>query len=247
MKKTVRQSATEWPTPADGSAVAVVVDGGKDVEFFDCEQGSEEWFTLRLGMPTASNFSTIMASGKDGGASKTRAKLLRQLAGEILTGVPAETYSNAHMQRGKDMEAEIRENYAFTRGVEPTLIGFVRRALPRGRFVGCSPDSLIGDDGVLEVKTMIPDLMIELVDRGMQGFPSEHRAQCQGSLWVTGRSWCDLRIGYRGMPITPTFRVERDDVFIKEISEAVEVFDYDLRKLVERIRNMSGRTARGTP
>ncbi len=204
------------------------------VEVFDeIEQGTEEWFTLRLGMPTASNFATIMAEGRDGGASKTRAKLLRQLAGEIITGEPAENFSNRSMDRGKAMEPEAREHYAFERSIEPRRVGFVRRALRSG-FVGCSPDSLIGDDGVLEIKTTMPDLLIELMETGR--FPSEHRAQCQGSLWVTGRKWCDLRIYYSKMPAL-SFRIERDDGYIRQIAEAVEVFAWELRKLVERIKD----------
>lgn len=209
------------------------------VEIYDdVEQQSEEWFTLRLGLPTASNFAAILANGRDGGESKMRSKLLRRLAGERLTGQPSETYSNAAMARGSAMETEAREDYAFNRDVELERVGFVRREIAPGRFVGCSPDSLIGDDGALEIKTMIPDLMIELIESGR--FPSEHRAQCQGTLWVTGRKWIDLRIYYTGMPIAPTFRVERDDAYISIIRQEVEKFEWEVRKLVERIKAMGG-------
>lgn len=201
----------------------------------DIEQGSPEWFRLHIGVPSASNFATIMASGIDGGDSKTRAKLMRRMAGEIITGEPAENYSNAYMDRGNAMESEARHHYAFTRNVELTQVGFVRRTTSRGRVVGCSPDSLFGDHGVLEIKTMMPELMIELFETGR--FPTQHRAQTQGSLWVTGRDLCDLVIFYRGMP-DMSFRVERDEVYIKKIAEAVEVFDYELRKMVEKLRSM---------
>lgn len=208
------------------------------VEVFDeIEQGTEEWFALRLGLPTASNFATIMAEGKDGGASKTRAKLLYQLAGEIVTGEPAENYSNAFMERGKQMEAEAREDYdrrfAFPKAVELRRVGFVRRTVAPGRFIGCSPDSLVGEDGVLEIKTMAPHLLIPLRESGR--FPTEHIAQCQGSLWVTGRAWCDLVVFYRGMkPLR--YNVLRDEAYIRRIDEAVQVFSWELRKIVERER-----------
>lgn len=206
------------------------------VEVFAVEQRSDAWFQLRLGIPTASNFAKIMAQSEE---RVGRTDYMEKLAGEILTGEPMETFSNAHMQRGIDMEPEARAHHEFTREVELTPVGFVRRTLPGGRLVGCSPDSFIGTDRVLEVKTMAPHLMIRLARNGR--FPTEHRAQCQGTLWVTGRSVCDLKIFYRGMPISPTFSIERDEAYIRTIAEAVEVFDYELRKLVEQIRNMGGK------
>lgn len=200
------------------------------IEIIDVEQGSEEWFKARLGLPTASNFSTIMASGRSGGESKTRDKLLKQLAGEILTGEPAEAYTNFAMERGKAMEGEAREFYAFARDVVPTRVGFVRNGI-----MGCSPDSLIGEDGVLEIKTQAPHLLIDTLTRGT--FPSEHRAQCQGSLLVTERKWVDLLVFYRGMP--PFIqRQERDEPYIQEIKDAVDIFEGELRKLVDRIKAM---------
>lgn len=207
------------------------------IEIFDCAQESEEWFKLHIGCPSASTFKAIMAEGADGGDAKTRTKLLYQMAGEIITGAPRETFSSFEMQRGKEQEPEAREHYAFTRAVELTRVGFVRRTLPGNRFVGCSPDSLIGSDGILEIKTMRPDLMIELLHK--PGVPPGHRAQCQGSLWVTGRAWLDLVIFYRNMPVMPTFKIERDEVYIKQIANEVERFEYELKKLVERVRGMT--------
>ena len=81
------------------------------LEIVDCEQGSEAWFRARMGIPTASEFATVMAKGRDGGASKTRAKYMRQLAGEIITGEPMESYSNGHMERGKEWEPDARDAY----------------------------------------------------------------------------------------------------------------------------------------
>lgn len=209
-----------------------------EVEVFDCEQGSDEWHELRRGIPTASRFSSILAQGE----GKMRNRLLYQLAGEILTGEVAETYRNDAMDRGNSMEASAYEHYAFTRGVELTRIGFVRRTIARAfephDVVGASPDAFIGKDGILEIKTMRPDLLIELALKGAAGLPSEHCAQVQGNLWVTGRSWCDLMIYYRGMPVAPTFRIERGAAYIDELANAVEIFHYDLRQLVAKIRSM---------
>src|SRR5690606_15392353 len=129
------------------------------MQVFDCQQGTADWFEARKGIPTASEFSTVMAEGKEGllpaaiidamvksgcsaeqlaaavkaararGASPSQARLkyLRTLAGEIIRGTPEEEgFSSPAMERGKIMEAEARDLYAFARGVEPVQVGFVR-------------------------------------------------------------------------------------------------------------------------
>lgn len=213
------------------------------VEIFDCEQGEADWQALRMGIPTASRFSAILAEGKDGEASKTRDTYMRALAGEIITGIPCETFSSDAMDRGHAMEPEICDAYAEERLADLSLCGFVRRTIyqPFGPpvVVGCSPDRLVGAHGLLQVKTMRPDLMIEMKDRGAQAFPSGHKAQCQGELSVTGRQWLDLRIGYRGMPFSLTFRMERDEGYIQNLAEQTTVFCYQLRQMVERLRGSS--------
>ena len=207
------------------------------VETFDFEQRSPEWFEARRGICTASVFSTVMAEGRDG-PSKTRAKLMSQMAAEQIGGIPAETYSNAAMQRGIEMEPAALEHYSFTRGVDLERVGFVRRTIhnPLGSrlIVGCSPDSLVGKHGILQVKTMQPDLIVDLVDGGR--FPTEHRWQCIGEMWVTGRAWCDLMIFYKDFPLTPTFRIERDVVAISKLANGVEVFNHELGQLVDRVK-----------
>lgn len=217
-------------------AAAAVVPKKSPVEIIDCVQQSLEWFEARLGFATASNFGTIMASGKDGGESLTRTALLHKLAGERLSGQPAENFQSAAMKRGNDMEPEAREYYSRTNFATLTPVGFIKRTLPNGDVVGCSPDSLIGKDGALEIKTLAPDLMIKQMLRGT--IPPEHRPQLHGTLWVAGLEWIDLLLFYRGMPVAPKFRVERDEAYIKEISDRVEVFNWELRKLVEKIRSM---------
>ncbi len=203
------------------------------VEFFDIDQQSDEWYALRLGMLTASNLGAVMANSDE---RKMRQKLLYQLAGERLSGTPAETYSNTYMERGRRMEAKARAQYEFIRGVELQPIGFVRRQLAPNRFVGCSPDSFIpAEKRGLEIKTMSPHLMVALIDAGSK-FPTEHRAQCHGTLWVTGWDAIDLSVYYDGMPTSPRWTIERSEPYIREIAERAEEFEFDLCRLVERIR-----------
>ncbi len=194
----------------------------------DCEQGTTEWFRARAGMPTASEFATVMAKGKDGGASVTRRKYLYTLAGEIITGQPTESYSNAHMERGKVMEDDARREYAFMFDAEPERIDFI----VNGRK-GCSPDSLIGESGMLEIKTKLPHLLIEtiLADK----FPAEHKAQCQGALWVAEREWIDIAVYWPGLPLFVK-RAYRDEPYLKDLEAAVDQFNDELDGVVSRIR-----------
>lgn len=195
-----------------------------------CEQGSPEWFAVRAGMPTASEFATVMASGRGGGESKTRRTYMLKLAGELLTGEPMESYSNAHMERGKAMEAEARDLYSFLHDVEPEQVGFLVNGAK-----GCSPDSLIGADGMAEIKTKLPHLQLDVLLRGEM--PPEHKAQCQGQLWVAEREWVDF-VSY--WPRLPLFvkRTYRDEAYIKQLSDAVDAFNDELAALVDQIKHM---------
>lgn len=194
------------------------------IEIFDCVQGEPEWFKCRLGLPTASKFSDVMAKGE----GKTRSKYLRTLAAEIITGEPLESYNNQYMDRGNAMEDEAREFYAFTHDVEPKQVGFIRN-----KHVGCSPDALLGEDGILEIKTQKPDLLIETLLKDK--FPAEHVAQCQGALWVTGRKWIDLMVYYPGMPKLIK-RAYPDEAYIANLTLEVGLFCADLAEMVRKIK-----------
>jgi len=198
------------------------------LQVFDCEQGTPEWYECRRGIPTASEFATVMANGRDGGASKTRKAYMFKLAGERLTGEPMDSYSNGHMERGKEWEGEARERYAFEREVEPQLVGFLRRG-----DMGCSPDSLIGEDGGLEIKTKAADRLIEALLRDDP--PPEHRAQLQGFLLVSEREWIDLAIYCRKLPLV-THRVLPDREYLANLKGEIDRFNDELAALVERVK-----------
>ena len=200
-------------------------------EVVTCEQGSAEWFAARMGIPTASEFATVMAKGRDGGRSVTRDKYMRQLAGEVLTEEPApEGYSNGFMERGKLLEEDARSLFAFMHDVEPELIGFIRN----GRK-GASPDSLIGSDAGLEIKTAIPAVQIERLQQNR--IPPEYVAQVQGSLWVSEREhWHFMSYCPKLPPLI--VRVGRDETYIKRLSDAVDAFNEELDNLVNSIRGV---------
>ena len=196
------------------------------VEIIDCVQGEDAWFRARAGVPTASEFSSVLAKGE----GKTRASYMRRLAGEILTGEPLESFSNGAMERGKLMEAEARREYELMTGATCQSVGFVRN----GRL-GCSPDSLIGANGALEIKTMRPDLMIDVLLK--DEFPTAHKAQCQGVLLVCEREWIDQQVYWKGMPFFVK-RAYRDVQYLANLRAELSRFCEDLDSLVGRIRRM---------
>jgi hypothetical protein len=197
------------------------------LEIINCAQGSPEWFKARLGIPTASEFASVMMKGRAGAESRTRLSYLYKLAGERLTGEVMETITTPHMERGRLMEEEARSVYRFVSALDCETVGFLRR----GR-AGASPDALIGADGLLEIKTKLPHLLIEALLKGE--FPPEHKAQCQGQLWIAERAWIDLAIYWPGLPIF-IVRAERDEAYIRELAEAIEAFNDELDRVVTRV------------
>lgn len=209
-----------------------------NIVMHDCEQGSPEWYRCRMGMPTASEFATVLAKGKNGGESLTRSRYMRTLAGEILTGEVADSYTNAHMERGKAMEAEARAFYEFMHDAECQRVGFISRNIDKIGMVGCSPDSLIGTNRVLEVKTCLPHILIELISEDK--FPPAHKAQCQGILWLTEREEVDIVCYWPKLPLFVK-RATRDDEYITTLAGAVAQFNGELLELVDRIRRYGER------
>jgi hypothetical protein len=196
--------------------------------FGEIEQGSEEWRKIRCGLPTASAFKCILAKGE----GKTRRAYLNRLAAEIVTGEPLESFSSPAMDRGRQMEAQAREFYAFLSDADPEQVGFIRNGNK-----GASPDSLIGSDGLLEIKTQRGDLLIETLLK--DELPHEHVAQIQGQIWVSERSWCDLLVFWPGMPPFVR-RAYRDEQYIRSLADAVDKFNEELIGVVEKIKRLGG-------
>lgn len=201
------------------------------IQIIACDQNSPEWHQARAGIPTSSEFSTVMAKGRGGGDSKTRRTYLYKLAAERMTGQVGTLWAgNAHTERGHLLEPEARALYAMLNDVEPVQVGFVRRGP-----VGCSPDSLIGDNGALEIKTRLGHLQIELLEAN--ALPPEHKAQIQGQMWVTDREWVDFFSYSPGLPPFQT-RVHREPVYIAEMAKAVKDFCDELDALTARLSRM---------
>ena len=200
-----------------------------EVQVFNCDQNSPEWRACRVGIPTASEFETVLRQHgrKKDEPSKERRTYMLKLIGEILTGEPMESFENAHMQRGREMEAAARKMNELATNATAEPIGFMRR----GR-AGASPDSLIGADGLLEIKTKLPHLQLDVLDR--DEVPAEHYPQIQGQLWISGRQWVDF-VSY--WPKLPLFikRVRRDDKYIDGLAASVAKFNTELDALIAKI------------
>ena len=195
----------------------------------DVEQGSESWFALRTGKPTASNFDKIITSR--GEPSKQVKKYLYALAGERLLGYSPETYQNDAMLRGKELEAEARASYEFITDAEVKQVGFCFK--DDHRFYGCSPDGIIGENGGLEIKCPTLPVAVEYLDKGV--LPTTYVQQVQGNILVTGRAYWDFISYYPGLrPLI--IRVERDDTLITALESALEAFCVQLDELVRRLK-----------
>ncbi len=202
------------------------------LQIIDCDQNSDEWYAARAGIATASEFSTVLAKGKGGGESITRKKYLYRLAGERITGTHEEGIQRQDFDRGHEMEAEVADWYAFTRNVEPKQVGFFKTDDCGG--MGCSPDRIIGDDGLLEIKTNKPSVLTGLLLK--DEFPPEHIAQCQGALFVTGRDYIEIVCYWPGMPKLVK-RAVPDRAYQATLRSEITRFNDELSELVEKLRH----------
>lgn len=152
----------------------------------DCQQGTQAWFTARLGIPTASRFGDIVTSqGKRAAGQK---KYICDLVAERLRGYSEEQYNNIHMMAGSAMEKEARAAYALETGTDPRQVGFIYR--DEDRLYGASPDALVDPDGGVEIKC--PKLAT-VVGYAWDGkVPAKYRPQVYGSLYISGRLWWDF-------------------------------------------------------
>jgi hypothetical protein len=201
------------------------------MKIIDCEQGSPEWFAARAGRATASEFSSILAKGQ----GKTRAAYLRRVAAERLTSKIVETYSNAAMERGKELEPFARAEYEMIKGVLVDQVGLI---LPDDDNIlaSCSPDGLIGMSGGLEIKCVNQMVQLDTILAG--AYPSEHKAQIQGNIWITDRKWWDFVSFCPEMPKhlqTYIFRVFRDEAYIENLCYEVMVFLADVKAMLAKL------------
>ena len=185
------------------------------MKIIDVVQGSDEWRAARLGIPTASEFSNIVtATGKK---SASQRKYMARLLAEWYTGCLGEQFSSPFMERGQGMEVEAVRFYEFSTGAKVDRCGL---CVTDDGMIGASPDGLVGDDGLVEIKCLSAENHLFNLIGGDSS--ADYKCQMQGQMFVTGRKWCDLLL-YN--PIGPVVRrFERDEEYLSVLGPELAVF-----------------------
>jgi putative phage-type endonuclease len=202
----------------------------------DIQQGTDAWKALRLGKVTASRVADIVAKTKSG-YSASRANYAAQLICERLTGVPTDGFTNDAMRWGTETEPQARSAYEFYKDVDVRQVAFVLH--PTIGDCGCSPDGLVGDDGLIEIKAPLTSTHIEtLVGKAV---PAKYVTQIQWQLACTGRQWCDFVSFDPRMPEAMQFfcvRVHRVPEIIEELEKEVITFLNEVRAKIVTLRKI---------
>ena len=195
----------------------------------DIDQSGEEWLDLRMGFVTASKFKDVLAKG----AGKTRKTYMYKIAAEIITGEREEGFTSKAIEWGTETEPRARAMYELDKGVDVEQIAFAHFD---EKMVGCSPDGLVGERGLVEFKCPNTTTQIETFLSGKM--PTTHMAQVQGQMWVLGRDWCDFvsfdpRIN--GAASYFCTRIERDGAYCANLSDECDKFLSELDEMIKKL------------
>jgi putative phage-type endonuclease len=205
------------------------------------EQRSDEWYEARRGKVTASRINDILKTIRNGNYAASRRNYAAQLVTERLTGkVEVPAYSNEYMEWGKEQEPVARDKYVEKTGANVEEVGFIDH--PTIANAGASPDGLIGEDGLLEIKCFIKANHIELLLT--EEVKEQYRLQMLWQMACTGRKWCDF-VSYN--PELPedmqlfVKRFERDDEEIRQLEQEIKWFldevDATVKELEKKYRH----------
>lgn len=202
------------------------------MKIHNVEQGSAEWLSLRLAIPTASEFDALVSPTWKIRTGEGPRTYLYQKICEKFIGAFADGGSSFAMGQGSIMEHEAIPWFSFTHDMPVQRVGFC--TTDDGR-IGCSPDGLIGEDGGIEVKCPSPATHLRYWSDGV--LPKEHAAQVHGSMYVTGRKWWYFLSYSRQFPAF-LIRVERDEAIQQAIDEALAGFLSDYDELYTKLRTI---------
>lgn len=200
------------------------------------EQGSDIWKQLRLGHVTASNISDVMAKIKTG-ESEARRKYKVKLVAERLTGNTQDTYSNAAMEWGVEQEQYAAMAYEVKNNVLLDKTGFWPHESIK--WLGVSPDRLVGNDGLVEIKCPMTTTHIDYILEDK--VPARYYKQIQCQLWVTGREWCDFVSYDPRLPLENQLFIKRaypDEAFIQEMQSEVLQFLDEVEQLINQLKGI---------
>ena len=196
------------------------------------EQGTEEWQELRIGSIGGSSISKAVAKGE----GKQRTQLMYDLVGELLSGQKKQGYTNSFMEEGTKHEPRARELYSFIKGVEVQQTGVIKLT----DHYHYSPDGIVDPGGLIEIKTVIPSVYVELL--ATKKIPTGYRRQMSWGLFVTGRGWCDY-CAYcpyveEKAEVSPLhiIHVERDEKEIAFLRDGADKFVEEMLALYDKVR-----------
>ena len=200
------------------------------------EQRTEEWFAARCGKVTASRVADIIAKTKTG-YSTSRENYLAQLVCERMTGKPAESYSNSAMQWGTDQEPFARAAYEAAKNVLVDELGFATH--PTISMAGASPDGLVGEVGLVEIKC--PNTATHIDTLLTQTVPTKYITQMQWQLSCTRRQWCDF-VSFdprmdEGLQLFIK-RVEYDPIYVASLEKEVINFLFDIEHKIMQLNKL---------
>lgn len=196
-------------------------------------QGSPEWHAARLGKVTASRVADVIAKTKSGWGAG-RKNYMAELVAERLTGTTADSFTNAAMKWGNDTEPQARAAYEFFGDAVVVEVGFVDH--PTIPTCGASPDGLIGDDGLIEIKC--PNTATHIDTLLNKKIPGRYITQIQWQLACTGRQWCDFASFDPRMPENLRLfvqRIKRDSDMIIELETDIRMFLVELDQIIESL------------
>lgn len=210
------------------------------MKMIDVIQGSPEWHAARCGKVTASRVADIVRKVKSGGVSASRQTYLGEIVAERLSGNVAEGFKSKAMEFGSETEAQARAFYAFMYNAEPVNVGLVLH--PTIENAAASPDSLIGDDGLIEIKC--PNSATHIATLRGADIDPDYYKQMQWQMSCTGRAWCDFVSFDPRMPADMQMivqRVPRDGALIVELERAVRLFLADVEETIADLVSMYSR------
>jgi len=199
----------------------------------DMVQGSAEWHAMRLGKVTASNMKNVMSNGRGGAPSKMSETYMMDLIAERLTGESKPFFENDAMKHGTETEPQARAMFEIQEGVEVEEVAFIEY----DDYTGVSPDGLIGDDGLIEIKC--PNTATQIKRALSSDYAADYKDQIQMQLWVSGRQHCyflsfdprlDCAAGYLLQ------KVERDEEYIKKMAEKTTAFVTKMNELLNTLQ-----------
>ena len=202
----------------------------------DLIQRSDGWYAARLGCVTASKVHDVVARQKNGKYYAERANYLAEVVLERLTGQPTSGFTSAAMQHGIDTEPQARAAYSFMHDADVDEVGFVPH--PTIEWAGASPDGLVGDDGMLEMKCPQAAGHLALLLGG--DIDLRYASQMQFQMACAGRLWCDFA------SFNPSFpphlqlhvrRIKRDDELIATMEDEVRTFLIEVDRKIKQLED----------